>query len=781
MPTTRIRLTAVETHPIQYNTPWFRYITAAAATIDLTVLYVSRPTAAQQGVGFETPFKWDTSLLDGHRWTLLRDEIPDGNFSADVFRGIDAREIGAAVLATRPDVVLVPGWHSVSLVRALVACRRRRIPLLYRGDTHLGLAPRGWRRPAWRLKTRVLLGFYSAYLAVGRRSREYLEAHGVPPTSIFASPHVVDNAWFAASAAPHLTPEARARVRAELGCAPDEFVVLFVGKLNGRKRVRDTIDAVANLGSKTRLVVAGAGTSEMELRAVAEQRGIRASWLGFVNQSALARVYAAADCLTLPSAEESWGLVVNEALASGLPVVVADTVGCAPDLVLEGRSGATFRAGDVADFSAALARVRDAGGRALGRTCREVVGAHSLERATAGLVAACEAVHGGQTKNRIIACCGGMVIVAGLERMTFEVLRVARERGDRVHCIVNGWENHRIVPLAEEIGATWSTGFYGHAFTRRPRLGAAFRMLIDVVRTSAGLLRTSMRLRPTHVLVPDYLTVIRNIFALPVLRVAGATVVMRLGNAPEPGRFYRFLWRWLVDPFVDRFVCNSAFTERELLKHGVPEGKVAMVYNTAPRRRPVPSATRPTRDPHRIVYVGQIIPEKGLDILFDAVGILIARGTPATLDVVGAIDGWIAPAYEGFRDGLLQRAASPDLAGRVRFLGWREDVSEILHGGAVHCCPSHPRQREAFGVVILEAKLAGVPSVVTPVGALPELVEHRVDGWVAADATATALADGLQYFLDNPGAAERAGEAALASVARFARDSFQNEWRKALA
>src|SRR6266851_9757655 len=100
-------------------------------------------------------------------------------------------------------------------------------------------------------------------------------------------------------------------------------------------------------------------------------------------------------------------------------------------------------------------------------TCRARMATWSYVEATEGLLAASEAVATARRAPRVIACCGGMVIVSGLERMTFEVLRVVRQRGGSVHCIVNTWENHRIVRLAEEVGASWSTGFYWYTFTRR--------------------------------------------------------------------------------------------------------------------------------------------------------------------------------------------------------------------------------------------------------------------------------------------------------------------------
>ena len=136
-----LRLTVVMTHPVQYYAPWFRHIDARCRELDLTVIYATQPTPAQQGEGFGVGFEWDVPVLDGYRCRVLRPARPSDSVRSDRFRGVDVPEIGEAIRESAPDVVLIPGWHSITLVRALGACRRARLPVLYRGDTHLGNAP----------------------------------------------------------------------------------------------------------------------------------------------------------------------------------------------------------------------------------------------------------------------------------------------------------------------------------------------------------------------------------------------------------------------------------------------------------------------------------------------------------------------------------------------------------------------------------------------------------------------------------------------------------------
>ena len=229
--TTPVRLTAVLTHPIQYYAPWFRRIHASAPELALTVVHATQPTPEQQGVGFDRAFEWDIPLTEGYRSIVVRPPHEKDRIDSGSFTGLDVPEIGRAIADTSPDVVLITGWYSVTLVRALLACRRLGVPTLYRGDSHLLSGPRGWKRPLWTLKTHLLLRQFDGFLSPGVRVREYLRWYGVPDHRIFQVPHAVDNEMFAATAAPYQNPDVRAAARRRWGIEPDAFVVLFVGKL----------------------------------------------------------------------------------------------------------------------------------------------------------------------------------------------------------------------------------------------------------------------------------------------------------------------------------------------------------------------------------------------------------------------------------------------------------------------------------------------------------------------------------------------------------------------
>jgi glycosyltransferase involved in cell wall biosynthesis len=388
-----VRVTVVLTHPVQYFSPWFRYITEKRNhEIALTVLYGAIPTAEQQGVGFGTAFSWDRPLTEGYSFEVCAGSAGK-EFDSDTFFGIDVPDIRERIAATSPDAVIVPGWHAAMQLRALRACRRMGVPAFYRGDSNLASGPRRFVRPLWKVKTRLMLRHYEQYLSVGQVASEYLRAFGIPERRIHPSPHCVDNAWFNAQADAQRAN--RSALRDEIGATADDFVVLFAGKFVARKQPLEAVRATAGLGSRALLLMAGDGPLAEGARAEATRLGVRLHWKGFLNQSALPAAFAAADALIVPSTWESWGLIINEGLASGLPCVTTDGVAAAPDLIGEGESGYTVPVGDVRAMTARLTDLRTARDRGVdvSAVCRRYAERCSFEKATDGVVLAVTGAH----------------------------------------------------------------------------------------------------------------------------------------------------------------------------------------------------------------------------------------------------------------------------------------------------------------------------------------------------------------------------------------------------
>jgi glycosyltransferase involved in cell wall biosynthesis len=332
------RLAVVVSHPIQYYAPLFREL---AGRCDLKVFYAQSLSAEQQGeAGFGRPFDWDVDLNSGFDSEFL--ENVSRRPGPSRFFGADTPSIGARLAEGRFDAVLVLGWYLKSFVQTAVAARRLGVPVMVRGDSQLG-APDP-RSLAKAVLYPPLLRAFDAALFVGVRSREFYRAYHYPEERLFFSPHCVDTSWFAAQA----TPDRGAALRRRLGIEPTVPVILFAGKLMPFKRPGDILEAWPLMESRPHILIAGSGELEGSLADRARALGAPLHRLGFLNQSEMPAAYTAANLLVLPSnRNETWGLVANEALASGVPVAVSDACGCGPDLAADGVAGRVFPLGNV--------------------------------------------------------------------------------------------------------------------------------------------------------------------------------------------------------------------------------------------------------------------------------------------------------------------------------------------------------------------------------------------------------------------------------------------------
>lgn len=373
-------------HPIQYYTPIFREL---AKRCDLTVFFAHKQDAAQQArAGYGVAFDWDVDLLSGYESQFLKNvaRLP----STQTFAGCNTPEIADRISAGRFDAFVVPGWSLRSYWQAVRACRRARVPVMVRGDSQLA----GQRRGAvGRVKGVVfphMLKQFDACLYVGQRNREYLEHYGVPADRLFFSPHCVDNDAFRRA-----SDEARA-VEEQGSAAGSRRRVLFVGRLVDSKRPMDVVQAAARLvadGRPVDLVIAGAGELQGRMEEAARAGGVDARFLGFVNQSKLPAVYASSDAVVLPSiAIETWGLVVNEAMACGVPAVVSDAVGCGPDMIQPGVTGAVSPLGDIPALATAIDSVLALDPATVRRALAERMEIYSPARAADGVLEAADAL-----------------------------------------------------------------------------------------------------------------------------------------------------------------------------------------------------------------------------------------------------------------------------------------------------------------------------------------------------------------------------------------------------
>lgn len=378
-----MRLAILSSHPIQYYAPLFREL---ARHIDLHVFFAHQPTPAQQAAaGFGAAFNWDIDLTSGYGHSFLANVAAQPDASR--FNGCDTPEIGARLREGGFDAVLLFGWHLKFLLQGLWAAKLQGLPVLIRGDSHLGTQRSAPKKLAKEIFYPPFLRLFDVALYVGQRNRAYYEHYRYPADRLYHSPHCVDTRRFEAATA----AGAGVELRRKLGVPNEERLVLFAGKLVEFKRPLDVIEAVARLrreGMAVSLMIAGSGPLDGQAKASANTLNVPLFALGFQNQMAMPAVYAAADVLALPSSAETWGLVCNEALACGTPIVTSSEVGCAPDLAADGAAGRVFSFADISDLSKALGSLLTAPPTVA--AIRRKSDAFSLSRAAEGIIRGCE-------------------------------------------------------------------------------------------------------------------------------------------------------------------------------------------------------------------------------------------------------------------------------------------------------------------------------------------------------------------------------------------------------
>jgi glycosyltransferase involved in cell wall biosynthesis len=329
---------------------------ASQPGLDPQVFYCRKATSAEQShAGFGVQFDWDTPLLAGYRHTFLRNVAKHPTIAT--FGGLDTPDIREIIVPGRYDAVIVLGWQHKSFWQAIRACWSSGTPVMVRSDSHLHTERPRWKTALKWLPYRWAIPKFDACLAVGTWSREYFRHFGAAEERVFCVPHVIDQQRFL-QAAEDLRPH-RAALRHRWGLRDEAMVFLFAGKLVERKRPMDFVRAVqlaVSSGASVMGLVVGDGPLRHECEEYVRAHRVPIHFAGFLNQSQVVESYVAGDALVVPSdGQETWGLVVNEAMTCGRPAILSDRVGCGPDLVIPGETGSIFPLGNIESLAATMA------------------------------------------------------------------------------------------------------------------------------------------------------------------------------------------------------------------------------------------------------------------------------------------------------------------------------------------------------------------------------------------------------------------------------------------
>jgi glycosyltransferase involved in cell wall biosynthesis len=357
----KIRCAVVSTHVIQHFAPLYRAL-AERDELEVCVFYASRSGLdAYCDPGFNKELAWDSDLTTGYAFEFLpRASV---RWKPGFFR-TRGNGLEDALDVFKPAVIFVFGYTPLIMIRAMVYARRRACGLVMMTDSELVHARPVWKTLGRRMILPLIFASVDRFLTIGDSNEICLSCYGVSGSRLVRGGYPTDEASFLAAR------QKRGRLRAEVRTAwdirDDEFVALFMGKLIPRKRPEDVLNGIARLSQRTRLPVTCVFAGDGELRAELERRStkrgtFRAIFLGFVNQSSLGGVYAAADVLVHPAEFDPHPLAITEAVQVGLPVVVSDRVGAVgrTDTARPGINARVYPCGDVGALAETLAELAE--------------------------------------------------------------------------------------------------------------------------------------------------------------------------------------------------------------------------------------------------------------------------------------------------------------------------------------------------------------------------------------------------------------------------------------
>ncbi len=372
-----------------YRIPVFNAV-ARHPEIDLKVLFLA---------------KTDPSI---RQWRIYSNEIrfgyevlPSWRKRLGKYNLLLNRNVGEALQSTKPGVVLCGGYNYLASWQALRWAKRNHVPFLLWCESTAS-DQRAGRELIESLK-RIFFANCDGFVVPGTSARDYVSqmANG---KRIFVAPNAVDNDLFA-SRSSSVTPNAM-RVRAELGLPLRYF--LFAGRLVKTKGGLELLQAYGNLEPQLRsqigLVFAGDGPLRAELERIAQsiRPGI-IQFAGFVQRDELATYYSLADCLIFPTHRDTWGMVVNEAMACGLPVICSRAAGCAADLIKE--NGRIVLPKNVPQLAGAMEEMAAASAlrEKMSHESRRIIQRYSPERCAAGIGEAALAGSAHATQDDVLA------------------------------------------------------------------------------------------------------------------------------------------------------------------------------------------------------------------------------------------------------------------------------------------------------------------------------------------------------------------------------------------
>lgn len=305
------------------------------------------------------------------------------------------------LIKNRYDAILLDGYMQISHWLIFLTALVIGTPIIFRGESHL----LNYRSRKINAVKKIILPLFfkkiSAFLSIGSVNAKYFFHYKVPENKIFLAPYSVNNKFFKEKLKTLPTKE---RLRAEFGLNPEKITILYASKLIKRKRPEDLLKTYnhiikkhKDIGNKIQLIFVGDGPELIKLENYKKENKLDdVYFFGFKSQEELPKFYALSDIFILPSSFETWGLVINEAMNFGLPIITTDMVGSSYDIVKIEENGFVYKTGDTDKlFEYLLKLIENKKLRnEMGKKSLEIIDKWSYKETISGILKAIKFAHG---------------------------------------------------------------------------------------------------------------------------------------------------------------------------------------------------------------------------------------------------------------------------------------------------------------------------------------------------------------------------------------------------
>jgi glycosyltransferase involved in cell wall biosynthesis len=336
-------LAIITTHPIQYQVPLFKHLKRKG--IKIKVFFASKHGLNKKETDpeFLRKIKWNinSNLLQGYESKFSKIQ----KYKINDFR-LNYYKVEKELINGNYNYILILGWNNLHYLRAIRYAMKEKIKIILRVETNLVSTKNFFKNIFKNIFLRIFFKKVSYFLSIGKLNKKFYLHHGVPNKKILPAPYFVDNNFFNSKLN-------KKKLKKNFNLKSKK-IILFVGKLIDRKNPFEFLE-LAKINKNNlnfHFIILGDGYLKKKCCQFIKYYNLKnVSLLGFVNQKEIRKYYKVSDLMISTSLYETWGLTINEAFASHIPVICTNACGCSLDLVDNGKTGFIYKRGDIQNLN----------------------------------------------------------------------------------------------------------------------------------------------------------------------------------------------------------------------------------------------------------------------------------------------------------------------------------------------------------------------------------------------------------------------------------------------